>query len=95
MPSTKRTFSHTHTHIHTQEAFYDKPVVVADREMVESEADTILAGADTEDVSFLVVGDPFGCVGVWAGVGVWGVGGYCIYILHNITMSMYMHAIHK
>lgn len=25
------------------------------------EADTILAGADTEDVSFLVVGDPFGC----------------------------------
>lgn len=79
-----------------QEAFYERPVVIADREMVESvccylkrtvallfclatgirykeeapprkppttqEADTILAGADTEDVSFLVVGDPFGCV---------------------------------
>ncbi len=39
--------------------------------MVESEADTILAGADTEDVSFLVVGDPFGYV---RGVGVCGVG---------------------
>jgi len=35
--------------------------VVADREMVESEADRILAGADREDVAFLVVGDPFGC----------------------------------
>ena len=35
-------------------------MVVADREMVELEADRILAGADTEDVAFLVVGDPFG-----------------------------------
>mmetsp|Transcript_21396 Transcript_21396/g.36485 ORF Transcript_21396/g.36485 Transcript_21396/m.36485 type:complete len:299 (+) Transcript_21396:2-898(+) len=42
------------------EELYGKPVVVADREMVESEADTILAGADTGDVAFLVVGDPFG-----------------------------------
>ena len=25
------------------------------------EADSILAGADTEEVAFLVVGDPFGC----------------------------------
>lgn len=30
--------------------------------MVETESDDILASADTVDVSFLVVGDPFGCV---------------------------------
>lgn len=43
-----------------QEALYGKEVVVADREMVESEADRILDGADRENVAFLVVGDPFG-----------------------------------
>ena len=43
-----------------QEALYGKDMVVADREMVELEADRILEGADTEDVAFLVVGDPFG-----------------------------------
>lgn len=43
-----------------QEEFYGKPVIVADREMVEMEADEILKGAETIDVSFLVVGDPFG-----------------------------------
>ena len=42
------------------EAFYGKPVVVADREMVETEADTILEGAHEINVAFLVVGDPFG-----------------------------------
>lgn len=42
------------------EALYGKPVVVADREMVENEADKILEGAETIDVAFLVVGDPFG-----------------------------------
>lgn len=42
------------------EEFYGKPVIVADREMVESQADTILENADSVDVSFLVVGDPFG-----------------------------------
>ena len=30
--------------------------------MVETQADDILSGADKEDVSLLVVGDPFGCV---------------------------------
>ena len=30
--------------------------------MVETQSDEILRGADTEDVSLLVVGDPFGCV---------------------------------
>lgn len=42
------------------EEFYGKEVIVADREMVEMEADKILEGAAERDVSFLVVGDPFG-----------------------------------
>ncbi|KAI9023043.1 diphthine synthase [Phycomyces nitens] len=42
------------------EAYYGKPVVIADREMVETESDAILANADTIDVCFLVVGDPYG-----------------------------------
>ncbi|KAG2415139.1 diphthine synthase [Aspergillus terreus] len=42
------------------EAFYGRPVIVADRELVESGSDDILAGADKTDVAFLVVGDPFG-----------------------------------
>ncbi|XXQ38466.1 diphthine methyl ester synthase [Plasmodiophora brassicae] len=41
------------------EKFYGRPVVVADREMVESQSDAILENADVEDVAFLVVGDPF------------------------------------
>ncbi|KAI9793961.1 MAG: diphthine synthase [Piccolia ochrophora] len=42
------------------ETYYGRPVILADRELVESSSDTILAGADTQDVAFLVVGDPFG-----------------------------------
>ncbi|BFZ54952.1 diphthine synthase [Savitreella phatthalungensis] len=42
------------------EAFYGKSVTVADRELVESGSEEILRDADTEDVAFLVVGDPFG-----------------------------------
>ncbi|PLN83772.1 putative diphthine synthase [Aspergillus taichungensis] len=42
------------------EAFYGRPVIVADRELVESGSDEILAGADKADIAFLVVGDPFG-----------------------------------
>ncbi|EGO03501.1 hypothetical protein SERLA73DRAFT_175009 [Serpula lacrymans var. lacrymans S7.3] len=42
------------------EAFYGKPVILADRDMVETQSDEILTDADKEDVSFLVVGDPFG-----------------------------------
>ncbi|KAJ5624839.1 hypothetical protein N7510_001148 [Penicillium lagena] len=42
------------------EAFYGRPVIEADRELVESGSDDILAGADQKDVVFLVVGDPFG-----------------------------------
>ncbi|KAL7747638.1 diphthine synthase [Sorochytrium milnesiophthora] len=42
------------------EAFYGKKITLAHRETVESEADMILDGADTANVAFLVVGDPFG-----------------------------------
>lgn len=42
------------------EKFYGKELILADREMVEQEADSILKDADVSDVAFLVVGDPFG-----------------------------------
>ncbi|CRJ91862.1 hypothetical protein BN1723_017044 [Verticillium longisporum] len=42
------------------EAYYGRSIVVADRDMVESNSDEILRDAQTEDVAFLVVGDPFG-----------------------------------
>ncbi|KAI1374014.1 Diphthine synthase [Hypoxylon crocopeplum] len=42
------------------ENYYGRPIVVADREMVESNSDEILRDAQAEDVAFLVVGDPFG-----------------------------------
>ena len=43
-----------------KEAFYEKKLILADRDMVETESDEILRNADTEDVSLLVVGDPYG-----------------------------------
>ncbi|KAF2664803.1 Diphthine synthase [Microthyrium microscopicum] len=42
------------------EAFYGRPLILADREMVESSSDTILENAANVDIAFLVVGDPFG-----------------------------------
>ncbi|XP_015109166.1 diphthine methyl ester synthase [Diachasma alloeum] len=42
------------------EEFYDRPVIVADRELVETGADEILKDAETSDIAFLVIGDPFG-----------------------------------
>ncbi|KAH6635019.1 tetrapyrrole methylase [Chaetomium sp. MPI-SDFR-AT-0129] len=42
------------------ETYYGRPVIVADREMVESDSDAILHDAQNVDVAFLVVGDPFG-----------------------------------
>lgn len=45
-----------------KEAFYDKPILLADRDMVEADSDAILHDADKQDVAFLVVGDPFGYV---------------------------------
>jgi len=35
-------------------------LIVADRDMVESDSDAILEGADEADIALLVVGDPFG-----------------------------------
>jgi len=43
-----------------KEVFYGKPLILADRDMVETESDEILKDAHTQDVSLLVVGDPFG-----------------------------------
>lgn len=43
-----------------QEKVYGKPIIVADREMVEEKADDMLVEAQVTDVAFLVVGDPFG-----------------------------------
>jgi diphthine synthase len=44
----------------TLEEFYGREVILADREMVESESDKILENAHVDDVAFLVVGDVFG-----------------------------------
>lgn len=43
-----------------QEEFYGRPLIVADRELVESGAHEILQNAQNVDVALLVVGDPFG-----------------------------------
>lgn len=42
------------------EEFYGREVILADRELVETGSDEILKDADTEDIAFLVVGDPYG-----------------------------------
>ncbi|KAI0343547.1 Diphthine synthase [Trametopsis cervina] len=42
------------------EAYYGKDLILADRDMVETESDEILRNADKEDIALLVVGDPFG-----------------------------------
>lgn len=43
-----------------KEELYDKSLVLADRDMIETESDEILRDAHTQDVALLVVGDPFG-----------------------------------
>lgn len=43
-----------------QEEFYGRPLLIADRELVESGAHEILKNAQNVDVALLVVGDPFG-----------------------------------
>ncbi|XP_054710685.1 diphthine methyl ester synthase-like isoform X2 [Uloborus diversus] len=42
------------------EEFYEREVILADREMVEQDSNSILEDAVENDVAFLVVGDPFG-----------------------------------
>ncbi|PIA55516.1 hypothetical protein AQUCO_00700071v1 [Aquilegia coerulea] len=44
----------------TLEEMYGKPLIVADREMVEERSDDIFSEARESNVAFLVVGDPFG-----------------------------------
>lgn len=44
----------------TLEGLYGRPVILADREMVEQGMEQILEEACTSDIAFLVVGDPFG-----------------------------------
>lgn len=44
----------------SQEKFYGKPIILADREMVEEKAGDMIEEAIDKDVAFLVVGDPFG-----------------------------------
>lgn len=46
--------------VHTQEAFYGREVVLADRELVEQDPDAILGPATEGEVALLVVGDPLG-----------------------------------
>ncbi|KYK59511.1 putative methyltransferase DPH5 [Drechmeria coniospora] len=46
--------------VEQSEGYYGRSITVADREMVESNSDEILRGAQSEDVAFCVVGDPFG-----------------------------------
>jgi len=42
------------------EQFYGRDLIVADRQLVEQDADSILDGSDVKDVAILIVGDPFG-----------------------------------
>jgi diphthine methyl ester synthase len=42
------------------EKIYGKKIILADRDLVEKDAETILKDAKKKDTAFLVVGDPFG-----------------------------------
>jgi len=44
----------------TQEQFYGRSLIIADRDLIEQGADIILQDASSKDVALLVVGDPFG-----------------------------------
>lgn len=43
-----------------KEELYGKSLILADRDMIETESDEILRDAHNQDVALLVVGDPFG-----------------------------------
>ncbi|KAL4237087.1 diphthine synthase [Mactra antiquata] len=63
--SAKRVYLEAYTSILTVgkealEEFYGREIILADRDMVETESDTLLADSQNEDIAFLVVGDPFG-----------------------------------
>lgn len=42
-----------------QERFFEKPIILADRDFVEGSAEAMLEAAKTKRVACLVVGDPF------------------------------------
>ena len=42
------------------EKFFEKEIIIADRDLVESNAEMILDSAEKQNTAFLVVGDPFG-----------------------------------
>uniref|UniRef100_A0A1A9ZEZ2 diphthine methyl ester synthase n=1 Tax=Glossina pallidipes TaxID=7398 RepID=A0A1A9ZEZ2_GLOPL len=42
------------------ETYYGRPLLLADRDLVEEKTDEILTGAIEDDVALLIVGDPFG-----------------------------------
>lgn len=42
----------------TQERFFEKPIILADRNFVEKHAEAMIDAAKTENVVCLVVGDP-------------------------------------
>lgn len=63
--SAKRVYLEAYTSILTVgkdalESYYGREIILADRDMVETESDTILEDSENEDIAFLVVGDPFG-----------------------------------
>lgn len=63
--SAKRVYLEAYTSILTVgkkelEEYYKREIILADRNLVEQDADVILEGANQDDVAFLVVGDPFG-----------------------------------
>ncbi|XP_077983332.1 diphthine methyl ester synthase-like [Glandiceps talaboti] len=63
--SVKRVYLEAYTSILTVgkdalEEYYGREVILADRDMVEQQSDEIFEDAKTEDIAFLVVGDPFG-----------------------------------
>lgn len=49
-----------HTSKEDLEAFFKKNILIASRNLVEQSGDAIVQQAKTQDVAFLVVGDPFG-----------------------------------
>ncbi|KAJ8305739.1 hypothetical protein KUTeg_016284 [Tegillarca granosa] len=55
----KRVYLEAYTSILTEE-YYGRELILADRDMVETQADELLMDAENEDIVFLVVGDPFG-----------------------------------
>ena len=70
----------------TLEEFYGKPIVVADRHMVESEAEGIISPAKESNVALLVVGDPV-CATTHADIMLRAAGeGVEVELIHNASV---------